>query len=359
MGPSQLEILISTGKGEKFSPENGLKLLCKHLRQKWSVEVSKNVFADNMLARYRTVIFSGPEKKFSMAEFAALRHFFENGGNIFFWLGEGGESSANTNVNYLLEDYGMLVNPDAVIRAAFLKYLLPKEAIISDGYLQRVSTKAAETGNSGSFLFPYGATMKVKEPAIPLLTSGSACYPVHAPLCGLSTDPKGGKIMVLSSVLIFHDNYIEKEENFMLMDRLFSLLWAVKIPRVLPDESDVPETEAICDMGDSATRMLPVLAEDKFLPTDISLGYDSADEATDLAAAAIGLKTYAALKTQNQPLTLVPPQFEGIYPSLEPAVYLPEMVDLTRPDLEMFDFNLEFMSERDKLRKIHAEGELL
>jgi len=50
-------------------------------------------------------------------------------------LGEGGEQKYNTNINYLLEEFGMTVNNDSVIRTAFHKYHHPKECLITNGVL--------------------------------------------------------------------------------------------------------------------------------------------------------------------------------------------------------------------------------
>ena len=48
-------------------------------------------------------------------------------------LTEGGESALKTNVNYLLEQFGISANSDSVIRNAFQKYMHPKEVLIEDG----------------------------------------------------------------------------------------------------------------------------------------------------------------------------------------------------------------------------------
>jgi intraflagellar transport protein 52 len=48
-------------------------------------------------------------------------------------MNEGGENKLNTNINYLLEQFGISVNADSVIRTSYFKYLHPKEAFISNG----------------------------------------------------------------------------------------------------------------------------------------------------------------------------------------------------------------------------------
>ena len=41
-------------------------------------------------------------------------------------LGEGGEKKFGTNINFLLEECGIMVNNDAVVRTNFYKYFHPK-----------------------------------------------------------------------------------------------------------------------------------------------------------------------------------------------------------------------------------------
>lgn len=39
-----------------------------------------------------------------------LQEYIETGGTLMVLLGEGGETEFNTNINFLLEDYGMTIN---------------------------------------------------------------------------------------------------------------------------------------------------------------------------------------------------------------------------------------------------------
>ena len=48
---------------------------------------------------------------------------------------EGGESKLGTNINFMLEQLGISVNSDTVIRKTFFKYLHPKEAYVGNGIL--------------------------------------------------------------------------------------------------------------------------------------------------------------------------------------------------------------------------------
>lgn len=48
-------------------------------------------------------------------QFEAIKGYLKAGGSAAFLLGEGGEERLGTNVNYLLEEYGMTVHKDSVV----------------------------------------------------------------------------------------------------------------------------------------------------------------------------------------------------------------------------------------------------
>lgn len=48
---------------------------------------------------------------------------------------EGGEQKLGTNINAMLEQLGISINSDTVVRKTFYKYLHPKEAYVANGIL--------------------------------------------------------------------------------------------------------------------------------------------------------------------------------------------------------------------------------
>lgn len=56
--------------------------------------------------------------------------YVSSGGRVLMLVGEGGETRFNTNVNFLLEDFGIMVNSDAVVRTVYDNYMYPKEVYI-------------------------------------------------------------------------------------------------------------------------------------------------------------------------------------------------------------------------------------
>jgi intraflagellar transport protein 52 len=66
-----------------------------------------------------------------------MKNYLNEGGRIFIIMAEGGEQKQNTNINAMLEQLGISVNNDCVIRKSYYKYLHPKEAYIGNGILNQ------------------------------------------------------------------------------------------------------------------------------------------------------------------------------------------------------------------------------
>lgn len=164
----------------------------------------------------------------------------EDGGRVLIQMSEGGENKQNTNVNAMLEQVGISVNSDCVIRKSFHKYLHPKEAFVGNGCLSPELVKAAngekeETDKPGKyskkyrqpqddlakrdengglkFVYPYGSTLNVRKPSTPILSSGPISFPANRPVGAFYVSLKRGKIVVLGSMSFIHDDFFEKEDN--------------------------------------------------------------------------------------------------------------------------------------------------
>ena len=62
---------------------------------------------------------------------------------LFFFDVTGGEKRFDTNINFFLEEYGIMINNDSVVRTNYHKYFHPKECLISNGVLNRAISEAA------------------------------------------------------------------------------------------------------------------------------------------------------------------------------------------------------------------------
>ncbi len=159
----------------------------------------------------------------------------------------------NTNLNFLLEQFGMSVKSDCVVRASFCKYFIPKEAYISNGILNQELVRVAnnqpkeerknrptnaflsnlmnvrdeegnqEEDNGGlNFVYPFGATLDIQQPSYALLGSGPLCFPPNRPVAAAYVHPDSrGKLIVVGSCDMFCDEYFDKEENKKILVRFF------------------------------------------------------------------------------------------------------------------------------------------
>jgi intraflagellar transport protein 52 len=214
--PNSKEILLDMSKKSLLNPQSNAKKLHRRLKQEYRVSTNKDNINLERLQTANLVIFGGPREMFSSDEFTAIKEYLAGGGSIFILLGEGGEGKNNTNVNYLLEEFGISFNNDAVVRTVYHKYHHPKESLITHGVLCRDLVRAAKgekkkdkenketlslnitkddadvaalTKDNGGleFVFPYGATLNVQKPALPILSSGPISYPLNRPIAAVYT----------------------------------------------------------------------------------------------------------------------------------------------------------------------------
>uniref|UniRef100_A0A914Q8Y5 ABC-type uncharacterized transport system domain-containing protein n=1 Tax=Panagrolaimus davidi TaxID=227884 RepID=A0A914Q8Y5_9BILA len=180
--------------------------------------------SDATFEKVHIFVLPAPNSKFNEQEFDALRKFVQAGGSLLVLMTEEGEIKLDTNINYLLEEFGIACNSDAVIRSVYYKYFDPKEALIANGVLNRAlgaavgkQPKAADDNNAQSlaFVYPFGSTLSLGKQAIALFSTGTVCYPVGRPVAAFHQIPgqNGGKIAVMGSVHMFSDAYFDKEEN--------------------------------------------------------------------------------------------------------------------------------------------------
>jgi intraflagellar transport protein 52 len=55
-------------------------------------------------------ILAGPRDKFNENEMNCLKKYIEGGGSLLVMLGDGGENKFQTNINFLLEEFGIMIN---------------------------------------------------------------------------------------------------------------------------------------------------------------------------------------------------------------------------------------------------------
>lgn len=394
-------ICFDASKRETHHPNNGFKKLFRKLRSNYKVQVNKDELSMDWMKDINLLVLGGPRDQFSRPEFDAIKQYLNQGGSVAIFLGEGGEAKSGTNINYLLEQFGMTIHSDSVVRTTYYKYLHPKEVFISNGILNPEIAKKKHTmgaagrklgafarkvaigqqglaglvgaaheqvdtsdGGGLSFVFPYGASMSTQAPARPLLSSGPISFPLNRPVAAAweaenrggdedENNSGGGRLVVVSSVEIFADEWLDKEENQPLMEVLLRWLLHEGGVRLEPQrEYDLaeyqraPSTEAVADGLKSCLQDTEVLPKNfTLLFNDGLFKFD-----TDLIPEAVAL--YERLHVKHEPLSLIPPQFECPLPPLQPAVFPPALQEPPAPALDQFDLDEHFASERVRLAQL-------
>lgn len=385
----QMEIMFDMSKKEQGNPQNNFKKFMRRLKTEYKCTVNKELITLEKLKGFNLAVFAGPREMFAADEFQAMRDFLGEGGSLLFALGEGGEGRHNTNVNFLLEDYGISINNDAVVRSVYHKYHHPKEALITHGVLCPDFARAArgekkkeekqenklnlqitkdegevaslERDNGGlEFVFPYGATLNVQKPSIPILASGPISYPLNRPVAAVyCKDPSGltvaGRIVVLGSVRIFEDDFLELEKNKQVADTLIKWLLSTSdcdLTFEKGEEPEIGEYHHVPHTQGLAMNLKSCLQENDPLPRDFTQLFDGSLFKFDTDLIPEAVKLYDALGVKHEPLTLIPPQFETPMPDLKPAVFPPCLREPPPPALDLFDLDEQFASERVRLAQL-------
>lgn len=89
---------------------------------------NSEVLSQESLLNGKVLVLPGPRSKFTELEMNSIRSFINSGGNVLVMLGEGGEKKFNTNINFLLEEFGIMVNNGKKFKIIFkfLNYSLLK-----------------------------------------------------------------------------------------------------------------------------------------------------------------------------------------------------------------------------------------
>lgn len=370
---TSLNVLFNQSKDEMFSLTNGYKKFQRELKN-FKISTNREDITLEKLAANRVFVTVAPQKKFSSPEIEALKKYLNtHNGSLLILLSEGGEPKLNTNINFLLEEYGISVNNDAVVRTTYFKYFYPKEALVSDGVLNRALSEACGkmidnssfdsqnnqrslAAQSLQFVYPFGATLHVQKPAVPVLSSGTVCFPINQSLCAFygSSKRQTGRICVLGSAHIFHDTYIDKEENRKLVEVIFKFLTedSFTLNAIDAEDPELGEYNLIPNINTISDRVKTCLQDSEEIPRDIAKLFDTDLFVLDMQHLPKVIRGYEELRIKHEPLPLITPQFETPLPALKPAVYPPRFYEPEPPSLELFDLDEHFSSEGARLAQI-------
>ncbi|KAG0719798.1 Intraflagellar transport protein 52 [Chionoecetes opilio] len=354
-------VLFDESKGELFKLSDGYKSLHKKLKTQWKVISNREDLSKESVGQAAVVVLACPRQRFTEGQFAILRRHVEEGGSLFVLAEEGGEKKANSNINFLLEEYGIAVNNDSVVRTCYYRYFHPKECLITNGVLNRAILEASgknipslvlddsRNTRSMSFVYPFGCTLNVARPAVAVLSTGSISFPLNRP------HPRSrGRVAVLGSAHMLADQYLDREENCKIKDVVFQYLTTkdFKLNQIDADDPEISDYNMTPDVASLAENLRTCLQESDEVPTDYTQLFHTLLTSIDMQLVPAALENYGKLNVKHEPLRLITPQFETPLPPLQPAVFPPSFRELPHPSLELFDLDEAFSSEKSRLAQV-------
>jgi intraflagellar transport protein 52 len=380
-------VVFDVSKKELAHAETGFTKLAARLKQVSRVVNSRQPISRESLSVASLFVLGGPREMFTHDEVQALKDFLGAGGSLLVCLSEGGEMKLNTNINYFLEEYGISVNSDNVLRSVYsAKYFHPKECLVSSGIVNRELTRAAlgkpkqKKGNAVlqsmvtkylrdeedvlearsdhsalNYVYPYGASLNVQKPALAILTSGPISVPNHMPVAAIFTHKsRQGRLLVVGSVKVFEDSYIDKEQNSQLFEILLNWLMGgdVDLDLGADDDSELGEFRVLPDVSFMAEQLKSCLQQSDEIPLNFRSMFDSQLFNFDTNLVPVAVDLYERMGLKHEPINLITPNFETPLPSLQPAVFPPNLKEPVPPALELFDLDEQFASEKIRLAQL-------
>jgi intraflagellar transport protein 52 len=112
------------------------------------------------------------------------------------------------------------------------------------------------------------------------------------------------------------------------------------------EEPDISEYNHVPDITVLADRLRSCLQEADELPRNFMTMFNDKLYKFDTDLIPESLKLFTTLGIKHETITLIPPQFETPMPALQAAVFPPTLKDLPAPNLDLFDLDEQFASER-------------
>jgi intraflagellar transport protein 52 len=231
----------------------------------------------------------------------------------------------------------------------------------TNGKSKHEDSKALSKDQKFSFVYPYGASLNIQRPSIPLLSSGPISYPMNRPIAAMwesetvkDAGSRRGRMVVVGSVEIFSDDWIDKDENSKLCDILMSWLLGEAELDMSSDrhDGDISDYRPVPNIESLAQLLKPCLQGMDELPKDFTKLFDMNMFKFDMDLVPAAISLYEVLGVPHDSLTLIPPQFECPLPKLGIATFPPAMREPLAPALDQFDLDEHFAKEGIRLAQL-------
>lgn len=211
--------------------------------------------------------------------------------------------------------------------------------------------------NNLSFVYPFGSTLNVVSPAVAVLSSGTLTLPVNRPVaafCESGSRAKGsGKIVVLASAHLLHDNYIEREDNTLIKDLMFDYINnQLDLNPIDAKDPEISDYIPVPDLEHLTEQPFSCLHEGDPLPGDFTKLFSRIIYSFDNQTLAQVHEAYNEMQMEPELLRLIKPQFETPLPALTPATFPPNFMLPAKPKVQLFDLDDSFSSASIRLMQV-------
>eukprot|EP00835_Amoeboradix_gromovi_P000023 NODE_1_length_95616_cov_0.657642.p23 type:complete len:368 gc:universal NODE_1_length_95616_cov_0.657642:13253-14356(+) len=346
-------ILIEASKYPEIESKQIKKLtkLIKFVFPESNISLNKKGLGKIKIHEVDIIILVNPETTFSADEIHQLKGFVRGKGHLVLFSQPPNITVLN-NLNSIFEEYHFKLYDDQVIRTTYKNgYYHPKVAYISDGAINRsLPLYFKKEKTDFQILLPYGHTISCGFPCVPIMGTGSHCYPVNRPVCGVYDSQTGGKVVLCGSYQILLDKFIDSNDNSKFIEYLF---------QYLKNESKLNELD-IRDPGINEYQLVPNIKE---LSTQFQYGIEES-ESVDSEVLKLHKKDLFHIGTDSvstikqvcgslqiaiEPLELIRPEFSAPVPLLKLALFHPTMRTTLPAPLELFDLDEHCASDQEKL----------
>ncbi|CDI86810.1 Intraflagellar transport protein 52-like, related [Eimeria praecox] len=297
----------------------------------------------------------------------------------------GGSNSSSSNVNFLLEEMGLSLAADSVVSAVPptpqqqqrgvyhpREVLLQQDQLVGEKIQQEMQRQQQQqqSGSSngsdctgGVFVYPYGSTVYVQAPAVPLLCSSNYCSPSQRPLIGAAAAAGGGVLIAAGSSKLLQDPYLNLYSNTELVRLLLQLLLGrVSLDQLQPTTGEV--TAAISKYTRQIdTEVLSLLPQPCLeAPPDVPREFRLLHQQQSFALQPRLLLRLQQLLQQintnsiGTPLELIKPKLLQPFPPLRPALHPPIAPSFPVPSLPLVDLDSLMMSPQQRLLAAAADA---
>ena len=157
---------------------------------------------------------------------------------------------------------------------------------------------------------------------------------------------------------MFSDQYIEKEDNHKIKEVIFDFLTndedgpVMKLNEIDAEDPEISDYNMIPDTCRLADAVRVCLQESDEIPADYTRLFEHRLFSISTSLVPSSIRAYDQLGVKHEQLRLISPQFETPLPPLAAAVFPPTFRELANPQLELFDLDEAFSSEKARLAQI-------